>query len=54
MRELRRICHARIHSLTNFQRLRFVNFQELTQEQANVWAGTINITLENSAVLLET
>ena len=54
LRELRRICHARIHSLTNFQRLRFVNFQEMTQEQANMWAGTISITLENSAVLLET
>ena len=53
-RELRRICHARIHSLSNFQRQRFVNFQELTQEQANIWAGTITITLENNAVLLET
>jgi len=53
-RELRRICHARMHSLTNFQRQRFVNFQELTQEQANVWAGTITVTLENNAVLLET
>ena len=29
-------------------------FQELTQEQANVWAGTITINLENNAVLLET
>ena len=54
LRELRRLCHARMHSLTNFQRIRFVNFQELTQEQANVWVGTINITLTNSAVLLET
>ena len=53
-RELRRICHARMHSLSNFQRQRFVNFQELTQEQANMWAGTITITLENNAVLLET
>ena len=54
MREMRRICHARKHSLTNFQRQQFVNFQELTQEQANVWAGTVNITLENNAILLET
>ena len=53
-RELRRICHARIHSLTNFQRQRFVQFQELTQDQANMWAGTITVTLENNAVLLET
>ena len=54
LRELRRICHARMHSLSNFQRQRFVNFQELTQEQANIWAGTITVTLENNAVLLET
>ena len=54
VREVRRICHARMHSLTNFQRQRFVNFQELTQEQANVWAGTVTITLENNAILLET
>jgi len=54
MRELRRICHSRKHSLTNFQRQQFVSFQELTQEQANVWAGTININLENNAILLET
>ena len=54
MRELRRICHKRMHSLSNFQRIQFQNFQELTQEQANIWAGTINIELVNNAVLLET
>ena len=54
MREIRRICHKRMHSLTNFQRIQFQNFQELTQEQANIWAGTINIELVNNAVLLET
>ena len=54
MREMRRICHSRRHSLTNFQRQQFVNFQELTQEQANIWAGTISVNLENNAVLLET
>ena len=54
MREVRRICHARKHALTNFQRQQFENFTELTQEQANIWAGTISVNLENSAVLLET
>jgi hypothetical protein len=53
-RELRRVCHARMHSLSNFQLQQFVNFQELTQEQANLWAGTITVTLTNNAVLLET
>jgi len=54
MREMRRICHARRHSLTNFQRQQFVSFQELTQEQANIWAGTVSVNLENHAILLET
>jgi hypothetical protein len=54
IREIRKICHARMHSLTNFQRIRFVSFQELTQQQVNVWSGLVNIQLENSAILLET
>jgi len=54
MREVRRIIHARQSSLTNFQRVRFVSFNEETQEQVNVWTGTLNVTLQNSMVLLET
>lgn len=53
MREIRRIVHVKVHSLTNFQRVRFVNFTELTQEQVNLWTGMITIQLENRAVLLE-
>ena len=54
MQEIRRICHARKHSLTNFQRQQFLSFNEETGEQVNIWTGTIEITLENNAVLLET
>ena len=54
MREIRRICHVKVHGLTNFQRLKFVNFSELTQEQVNMWSGMITIQLEHRAVLLET
>ena len=54
MQEIRRICHARMHSLTNFQRQQFVGFNEETGEQVNVWTGTVAIVLENNAVLLET
>ena len=54
MRELRRICHARIHSLTNFQRIQFQNFNEANTEQVNIWTGTITVQLENNAILLET
>ena len=54
MREVRRICHDKKHSMTNFQRIRFMNFSEQTQQQVNIWVGTIGIQLENRAVLLET
>ena len=54
MQEIRRICHARIHSLTNFQRQQFISFSEETGEQVNVWTGTVEIFLENNAVILET
>jgi len=54
MREIRRICHARMHSLTNFQRIQFVNFNEMTTDTVNVWMGTLEIDLINNAVLLET
>ena len=54
MQEIRRICHARKHSLTNFQRQQFADFMEETSEQVNVWTGTVEILLENNAVLLET
>ena len=54
MREVRKIIHARMHSLTNFQRQTFLNFAEEVSEQANMWTGTITIQLENNGVLLET
>ena len=54
MQEIRRICHARMHSLSNFQRIQFVNFDEMTSDTVNVWMGNSQISLENSAVLLET
>tara|TARA_R100001082_G_scaffold110917_1_gene92413 strand:- start:5957 stop:6397 length:441 start_codon:yes stop_codon:yes gene_type:complete len=54
MREIRRICHARASSLTNFQRIQFMDFTELTAEQVNLWSGTVNLQLQNYAVTLET
>ena len=53
MREIRRVCHARVHSLSNFQRITFNSFTEDNNEQANVWVGTVDIELVNNAVLLE-
>jgi hypothetical protein len=31
-----------------------MDFNELTNAQANVWAGTVSIQLVNSAITLET
>ena len=53
MQEVRRIIHARRHSLTSFQRQLFQSFDEEVGEQANVWTGTISVELENNGVLLE-
>lgn len=52
--EIRRICHARIHSMTNFQRIQYQQFSELVEEELNVWKGRIEIELVSSAVLAET
>ena len=54
VREIRRICHARMHSLTNFQRIQFMSYSEQTQEQANIWVAAVQIQLVNNGVLLET
>ena len=54
MQEIRRITHARMHSLTNFQRQQFMGFNEEVGEQVNMWTGTVDINLVNNAVLLDT
>ena len=54
VREIRRICHARMHSLTNFQRIQFLTYSEQSQEQANIWVAAVQIQLVNNGVLLET
>jgi len=41
-------------TLTSFQRIQFGTFSEATQEQVNIWTGTVTIILENNAILLET
>jgi len=54
MAEVRRICHARMHSFTSFQRVQFRSFTEQAQEQVNIWTGIADIQLVNQMVLLET
>ena len=54
MAEVRTICHARRHSMTNFQRLQFISFNEEVGEQVNVWMGTIELQTVNENILAET
>lgn len=54
MSEVRRICHARRHSMTSFQRLQFQAFNEETAQQVNMWYGIANLQAVNQMVLLET
>ena len=54
MREIRRLCHARMNSLTDFQRMQFHSFDEDVGDQVNMWTVTISIQLENNGILLET
>ena len=52
--EVRRICHSQMHLLSNFQRIQFKQFSEMSEETQNVWRGRVEIELVSSAVLLET
>jgi len=54
MAEIRRVCHARRHSFTQFQRIQFQQFSEEITEQVNVWTGNVTIQFVNEDVLAET
>ena len=54
MAEVRRICHVKRHSMTDFQRLQFKSFNEEVGEQLNVWIGTIDLQVVNENILAET
>lgn len=53
-REIRRVTHSQIHSLADYQRVRFESFNELFNEDFNIWDARIIISLENAAVAFET
>ncbi len=54
MAEVRRICHARRHNMTNFQRLQFSSFNEMVGEDVNVWVGVVEVLVVNTNILAET
>lgn len=51
--EIRRICHKNTHSIEGYQRIQYMQFSELTDEQFNVWQGKIDIELVSNAVFRE-
>lgn len=54
MAEVRRIMHARRHSETTYQRIQFKTFNELVNENQNIWSGRVILEYVNNAVLMET
>ena len=54
MAEIRRICHARVHSMTNFQRVQFSAFNEVPGDELNVWTGMVEIFVVNTNIVAET
>ena len=54
MAEIRRICHARRHNMTNFQRLQFSVFNEISGDEINVWTGMVEVFVINTHIVAET
>ena len=54
MAEIRRICHARVHSMTNFQRVQFSAFNEVPGDELNVLTGMVEIFVVNTNIVAET
>ena len=52
--EVRRICHAKRHDMTNFQRVQFVSFNESVDDSLNIWQATCDISLTNESITAET
>lgn len=53
MQEIRRICHYKMHSSVGFQRVQFQSFEELYEENFNLWVSDVTVQFVNNAVLLE-
>jgi len=54
MREIRRVIHSKTHDLTGFMKVKFVNFNEDSDAQFNIWIGRVTIELTNDAILMNT
>ena len=52
--EIRRVTHNQMHALSQFQRIQYVNFVEMTDIAQRLWIGRISISFVSDAVLLET
>jgi|TARA_R110000751_G_scaffold16865_4_gene52884 hypothetical protein len=54
MQEVKRVVHSKKHSMDNYQRIAFTDFEDKTDDTFNVWEGRISLELQNAGVLLET
>ena len=52
-RTVRVICFGKKHDFPNYQLIKIVGYQELVQEESNIWRGIVRIQLENHAILAE-
>ena len=52
--EIKRICFNKKHSMTNFQRIQFQDFNEQVDEEAAIWVGHVRLQLVNQGVKLDT
>jgi hypothetical protein len=50
VQEIQRLAYSRRHSLTNFQRVQWQQFNELPEGKTNIWHGTIRIQLVNDGM----
>ena len=54
MAEVRRICHAKRHDMSNFQRVQFVSFNESVDDTLGIWLGTCDVAMVNDSITAET
>tara|TARA_R110000824_G_scaffold401764_1_gene615216 strand:- start:27618 stop:28049 length:432 start_codon:yes stop_codon:yes gene_type:complete len=52
--EVRRVCHSKLHNMTNFQRVQFSSFNESVDDALHIWQGTCDIQLTNANIIAET
>jgi hypothetical protein len=50
-KQIKNICLAHKWEFPNYQLIRFMNFTEMVNEEANIWRGVANIMVESAGVI---